>query len=157
MNVPTWLKDATATPRGFIGKNGELLKAQRMTAQQCDEFNNRKKEEPKVITLDISTPVPTVSAEPKVEVIEEPTEETVEEPTEETVEASLDEITDTHGEIEITVTGADQDGDGVLSPEELKALTKAKLESVARDYGIELDRRMSKKKLLEKLLDHIAE
>jgi len=149
MNVPTWLKDATATPRGFIGKNGELLKAQRMTAQQCDEFNNRKKEEPKVITLDISTPIPIVSAEPKVEVIEEPTEEIVEE--------SLDEITDTHGEIEITVTGADQDGDGVLSPEELKALTKAKLESVARDYGIELDRRMSKKKLLEKLLDHIAE
>lgn len=149
MNVPTWLKDATATPRGFIGKNGELLKAQRMTAQQCDEFNNRKKEEPKVITLNINTPVPTVSTEPKVEVIEEPTEEIVEE--------SLDEITDTHGEIEITVTGADQDGDGVLSPEELKALTKAKLESVARDYGIELDRRMSKKKLLEKLLDHIAE
>jgi hypothetical protein len=149
MNVPTWLKDATATPRGFIGKNGELLKAQRMTAQQCDEFNNRKKEEPKVITLDISTPVPTVSAEPKVEVIEEPAEEIAEE--------SLEEITDTHGEIEITVTGADQDGDGVLSPDELKALTKAKLESVARDYGIELDRRMSKKKLLEKLLDHIAE
>ena len=149
MNVPTWLKDATATPRGFIGKNGELLKAQRMTAQQCDEFNNRKKEEPKVITLNINTPVPTVSAEPKVEVIKEPTEEIVEE--------SLDEITDTHGEIEITVTGADQDGDGVLSPEELKALTKAKLESVARDYGIELDRRMSKKKLLEKLLRHIAE
>lgn len=150
MNVPTWLKDATATPRGFIGKNGELLKAQRMTAQQCDEFNNRKKEEePKAITLNINTPVPTVSAEPKVEVIEEPAEEIAEE--------SLDEITDTHGEIEITVTGADQDGDGVLSPEELKALTKAKLESVARDYGIELDRRMSKKKLLEKLLDHIAE
>lgn len=150
MNVPTWLKDATATPRGFIGKNGELLKAQRMTAQQCDEFNNRKKEEePKTITLNINTPVPTVSEAPEVEVIEEPTEETVEE--------SLDEITDTHGEIEITVTGADQDGDGVLSPEELKALTKAKLESVARDYGIELDRRMSKKKLLEKLLDHIAE
>jgi hypothetical protein len=150
MNVPTWLKDATATPRGFIGKNGELLKAQRMTAQQCDEFNNRKKEEePKVITLNINTPVPTVSAEPKVEVIEEPAEEIAEE--------SLNEITDTHGEIEITVTGADQDGDGVLSPEELKALTKAKLESVARDYGIELDRRMSKKKLLEKLLDHIAE
>lgn len=150
MNVPTWLKDATATPRGFIGKNGELLKAQRMTAQQCDEFNNRKKEEePKTITLNINTPVPTVSSSPEVEVIEEPTEEIVEE--------SLDEITDTHGEIEITVTGADQDGDGVLSPEELKALTKAKLESVARDYGIELDRRMSKKKLLEKLLDHIAE
>ena len=150
MNVPTWLKDATATPRGFIGKNGELLKAQRMTAQQCDEFNNRKKEEePKAITLNINTPVPTVSAEPKVEVIDEPAEEIAEE--------SLDEITDTHGEIEITVTGADQDGDGVLSPEELKALTKAKLESVARDYGIELDRRMSKKKLLEKLLDHIAE
>lgn len=150
MNVPTWLKDATATPRGFIGKNGELLKAQRMTAQQCDEFNNRKKEEePKAITLNINTPVPTVSLEPKVEVIEEPAKEIAEE--------SLDEITDTHGEIEITVTGADQDGDGVLSPEELKALTKAKLESVARDYGIELDRRMSKKKLLEKLLDHIAE
>ena len=57
MAVPNWLKDATATPRGFIGKNGDLLKAQRMTAAQCDEFNNRKKEEPKTITLDLSTPV----------------------------------------------------------------------------------------------------
>ena len=88
-----------------IGKNGELLKAQRMTAQQCDEFNNRKKEETKVITLNINTPVPTVSAEPKVEVIKEPTEEIVEE--------SLDEITDTHGEIEITVTGALENYNGL--------------------------------------------
>jgi hypothetical protein len=138
MAVPNWLKDATATPRGFIGKNGELLKAQRMTAAQCDEFNNRKKEEPKTITLDLSTPVPTVTSEPKVEVVVE------------------DEITDTHSNIEITVTGADEDGDGVLSEDELKKLTKAKLESVARDYGIEIDRRKSKKALLEELLEKIA-
>jgi hypothetical protein len=143
-NVPGWLKDAIATPRGFIGKKGELLKAQRMTAQECDEFNNRVREEPKTITLDISTPVPTVSVEPTVEIVEEETE-------------TLDAMVDTHGEIEITVTGADKDGDGTLDAEELKALTKAKLESIARDYGLELDRRMSKKKLLEKLLDHIAE
>jgi hypothetical protein len=143
-NVPGWLKNAIATPRGFIGKNGELLKAQRMTAEQCDEFNNRKREEPKVIKLDISTPVPTVSVEPTVEIVEEEKE-------------TIDSMVDTHGEIEITVTGADKDGDGVLDAEELKALTKAKLESIARDYGLELDRRMSKKKLLEKLLDHIAE
>lgn len=71
MNVPGWLKDAIATPRGFISKKGELLKAQRMTAAQCDEFNNRKKAEPKVINLDLSTPVPTVSVEPQVEVVEE--------------------------------------------------------------------------------------
>jgi hypothetical protein len=147
-NVPGWLKDAIATPRGFIGKKGELLKAQRMTAQECDEFNNRVREEPKTITLDISTPVPTVSVEPTVEIVEEEVEEEKE---------TLDAMVDTHGEIEITVTGADKDGDGVLDAEELKALTKAKLESVARDYGLELDRRMSKKKLLEKLLDHIAE
>lgn len=138
MAVPNWLKDATATPRGFIGKSGELLKAQRMTAAQCDEFNNRKKEEPKTITLDLSTPVPTVTSEPKVEVVVE------------------DEITDTHSNIEITVTGADEDGDGVLSEDELKKLTKAKLESVARDYGIEIDRRKSKKALLEELLEKIA-
>lgn len=138
MAVPNWLKDATATPRGFIGKTGELLKAQRMTAAQCDEFNNRKKEEPKTITLDLSTPVPTVTSEPKVEVVVE------------------DEITDTHSNIEITVTGADEDGDGVLSEDELKKLTKAKLESVARDYGIEIDRRKSKKALLEELLEKIA-
>ena len=143
-NVPGWLKDAIATPRGFIGKKGELLKAQRMTAQECDEFNNRVREEPKTITLDISTPVPTVSVEPTVEIVEEEKE-------------TLDAMVDTHGEIEITITGADKDGDGVLDAEELKALTKAKLESIARDYGLELDRRMSKKKLLEKLLDHIAE
>jgi hypothetical protein len=138
MAVPNWLKDATATPRGFIGKSGELLKAQRMTAAQCDEFNNRKREEPKTITLDLSTPVPTVTSEPKVEVVVE------------------DEITDTHSNIEITVTGADEDGDGVLSEDELKKLTKAKLESVARDYGIEIDRRKSKKALLEELLEKIA-
>jgi hypothetical protein len=136
MAVPNWLKDATATPRGFIGKNGELLKAQRMTAAQCDEFNNRKREEPKTITLDLSTPVPTVASEPKV-VVE-------------------DEMTDTHSNIEITVTGADEDGDGVLSEDELKKLTKAKLESVARDYGIEIDRRKTKKALLEELLEKIA-
>lgn len=151
-NVPGWLKDAIATPRGFIGKKGELLKAQRMTAQECDEFNNRVREEPKTIKLDISTPVPTVSVEPTVEIVEEPVEEEVE-----VEEESTDAMVDTHGEIEITVTGADKDGDGVLDAEELKALTKAKLESIARDYGLELDRRMSKKKLLEKLLDHIAE
>lgn len=151
-NVPGWLKDAIATPRGFIGKKGELLKAQRMTAQECDEFNNRFREEPKTITLDISTPVPTVSVEPTVEIVEEPVEEEVQ-----VEEESTDTMVDTHGEIEITVTGADKDGDGVLDAEELKALTKAKLESIARDYGLELDRRMSKKKLLEKLLDHIAE
>jgi hypothetical protein len=136
MAVPNWLKDATATPRGFIGKNGELLKAQRMTAAQCDEFNNRKREEPKTITLDLSTPVPTVASEPKF-VVE-------------------DEMTDTHSNIEITVTGADEDGDGVLSEDELKKLTKAKLESVARDYGIEIDRRKTKKALLEELLEKIA-
>jgi hypothetical protein len=151
MNVPAWLKNAIATPRGFIGKNGELLKAQRMTAAQCDEFNNRKKEEPapKVIKLDISTPVPTVSVEPEVEIIEEPKVEVEVE--------STDTRVDTHGEIEITVTGADTDGDGVLSAEELKTLTKAKLESIARDYGLELDRRKSKNKLLKELLEHIGD
>lgn len=153
-NVPGWLKEAIATPRGFIGKKGELLKAQRMTAQECDEFNNRDRitEKPKTITLDISTPVPTVLAEPTVEIVEEPVEEEVE-----VEEEATDEMVDTHGDIEITVTGADKDGDGVLDADELQALTKAKLESIARDYGIELDRRMSKKKLLEKLLKHIAE
>ena len=71
MAVPGWLKDAIATPRGFISKKGELLKAQRMTAQQCDEFNNRKKEEPKTIKLDLSTAIPTVVSEPEVEVVED--------------------------------------------------------------------------------------
>lgn len=138
MAVPGWLKDAIATPRGFISKKGELLKAQRMTAQQCDEFNNRKKEKPKTIQLDLSTVIPTVVSEPEVEVVE-------------------DEMTDTHSNIEITVTGADEDGDGVISENELKKLTKAKLESIARDYGIEIDRRKSKKALLEELLEKIAE
>ena len=138
MNVPGWLRDAIATPRGFISKKGELLKAVRMTAAQCDEHNNRKKEEAKTITLDLSTPVPTIASEPEVEFVVE------------------DEMTDTHSDIEITVTGADEDGDGILSEDELKKLTKAKLESVARDYGIEIDRRKSKKALLEELLEKIA-
>jgi hypothetical protein len=138
MNVPGWLRDAIATPRGFISKKGELLKAVRMTAAQCDEHNNRKREEAKTITLDLSTPVPTIASEPEIEFVVE------------------DEMTDTHSDIEITVTGADEDGDGILSEDELKKLTKAKLESVARDYGIEIDRRKSKKALLEELLEKIA-
>ena len=139
MNVPGWLKDAIATPRGFISTKGELLKAVRMTAKQCDDFNNRKKEKPKTIELDTSTVVPTpIVASEEATIVE-------------------DEITDTHSNIEITVTGADENGDGVLSEDELRSLTKAKLESVARDYGIELDRRQSKKALLEELLNKIAE
>ena len=67
MPTPGWLKDAIATPRGYIGKNGELLKAQRMTAQQCDEFNSRHKETPKTIEVNIAEPVPVVE-----EVIEVP-------------------------------------------------------------------------------------
>lgn len=131
MNVPGWLRDAIATPRGFISKKGELLKAVRMTAAQCDEFNNRKKAEPKQVNVDMSTPVPTVSEEPEVEVVEDQ-------------------------EIEITVAGADSDGDGELDEEELRRLTKAKLENIGRDYGIELDRRKSKETLLQELIEAIS-
>lgn len=152
MEVPNWLKGATATPRGFIGKNGELLKAVRLTAAQCDEFNNHKKEE--------KAPV----VEPVVHHIEVE-DVVVEEDSEEVIEVNyfdddgelLDsEMTDTHSNIQITITGADEDGDGVLSENELRKLTKAKLESIARDYGIEIDRRKSKKDLLEELLEKIA-
>lgn len=145
MAVPGWLKDAIATPRGFVGKNGELLKAQRMTATECDDWNHKKKETPeppKTITVNVSDPVPTVTETPTIVV--EPEEPVV-------------ELTDTHSDIVITVTGADEDGDGVISEDELKKLTKAKLENIARDYGIELDRRKTKKALLEELLEKIAE
>lgn len=145
MAVPGWLKDAIATPRGFVGKNGELLKAQRMTAAECDDWNHKKKETPeppKTIIVNVSDPVPTVTETPTIVV--EPEEPVV-------------ELTDTHSDIVITVTGADEDGDGVISEDELKKLTKAKLENIARDYGIELDRRKTKKALLEELLEKIAE
>ena len=42
MNKPSWLKDAIATPRGFVSKSGELLKARRMTQAMIDEFNGAK-------------------------------------------------------------------------------------------------------------------
>ena len=48
MNKPSWLKDAIATPRGFVSKSGELLKSRRMTQAQIDEFNGTKKAAPKV-------------------------------------------------------------------------------------------------------------
>lgn len=140
MNKPSWLKDAIATPKGFVGKSGELLKSVRLTQSQIDEFNNTKTEEPKTITVDVSEPVPTVTETPTIE-----------------VEETDAELTDTHSNITITVTGADENGDGVLDEKELKKLTKAKLESIARDYGIEVDRRKSKKALLEELLEKIAE
>jgi len=42
MSKPSWLKDAIATPRGFVSKSGELLKARRMTQAMIDEFNGTK-------------------------------------------------------------------------------------------------------------------
>jgi len=77
MALPEWMNDVIATPRGFINKDGKLVKPQRMTAEQCDKFNNRNKvnvEEPKTIVLKI---------EEEAAVVEESTQEIIQEVKEE--------------------------------------------------------------------------
>ena len=138
---PSWLKDAIATERGFVSSKGELLKSMKMTKEQVDAFNNKKAEEIKEIQ----------------KIGDEVAKAVHQEATKEFTNSEVVELSDTQEEIVIQVTGADTDGDGVLNEAELKRLTKAKLENVARDYGIELDRRKTKKALLEELLEKIAE
>ena len=76
--TPDWMNDVIATPRGFVNKAGKLVKAQRMTAKQCDEFNSRTKEpevetnpEPKTIVLEIKDETPIGGGE-EIQVKEEP-------------------------------------------------------------------------------------
>lgn len=39
MKKPSFLKDAIATPKGYVNSKGELLKAAKLTQDQIDAFN----------------------------------------------------------------------------------------------------------------------
>lgn len=39
IKAPSNIKDPVATTRGWTNKKGELLKSQKLTQEQCDEFN----------------------------------------------------------------------------------------------------------------------
>ncbi len=45
IKVPSYIKDAVATLRGWANKKGELLKAQKLTQEQVDEFNGLNTQE----------------------------------------------------------------------------------------------------------------
>jgi len=97
-------KGAEPTLRGWINpKTGELLKSQRMTQAQVDEWHGVKPE-PK------PEPAP-------VEVPEE--------------------------------ASADYNEDGVI--DELESMSKAELELLGREHGVELDRRLRKASLIGQL------
>jgi hypothetical protein len=86
-------KNATPTLRGWVSPKGELLKSQRITQAQIDEWHGMAMAPAKP-----AKPVkPTVQADP------------------------------------------------------LEAKSKVELEAMAREHGVELDRRKSKKKLAESL------
>lgn len=56
MNAPKYIKNPVATLKGWVSadKPNEILKAQRLTQEQCDEFNGVKAE-----------PKPKAKAKPK--------------------------------------------------------------------------------------------
>lgn len=87
-------KNAVPTLRGWVSPKGELLKSQRITQAQIDEWHGMSMAEEK----------------PKAK----PVEPTVE-------------------------------------PDPLEAKSKIELEAMAREHGVELDRRLSKRKLADSL------
>jgi hypothetical protein len=48
MQAPKFIKNPLATVKGWASKDkpNEILKAQKMTQEQCDEFNGVKKKQP---------------------------------------------------------------------------------------------------------------
>ena len=95
---PAFCKDAVPSLKGWHHpKTNELLKSQRISQSEIDEFNG-------------------VAVEPEVE------EEI---------------IIDTTNDI----------------PDDLEAMTKRELEEYAREHDVELDRRLSRKKLLEQVAE----
>jgi len=93
---PAFQKDAVPSLKGWHHpKTNELLKSQRISQAEIDEFNG-------------------VLVEPEAE--------------EEIVIDSTNDI-----------------------PDELEAMTKRELEAYAREHGVELDRRLSRKKLLNEV------
>ena len=86
-------KNATPTLRGWVNPKGELLKSQRITQAQIDEWHG----------MSMAPSAPKAPVQPTIEA------------------------------------------------DPLEAKSKVELEALAREHGVELDRRKSKKKLAESL------
>jgi hypothetical protein len=78
MTKPSWLKDAIATPRGYVSKSGELLKRQSLTPEQIAEFNGDT-QPAREMRAPMPEPDPAVLTEEEVEDLVEEAEEMAEE------------------------------------------------------------------------------
>lgn len=123
---PSWCKHAVPTPRGWCDpKTGELLKAGKIRQDMIDNF-----------TSNFSAPEPVV-----VTVLAEETEIMVDRPLfEDVVEEEM-----MHEEVTQVLTEAP------ANDKSLEEMTKVELEALGLQHGIELDRRKSKKILVERM------
>lgn len=55
VKAPSNVKDPVATTRGWVNGKGELVKRQKLTQEQCDEFNGVAKEAPKKVEAPVVT------------------------------------------------------------------------------------------------------
>jgi len=125
ISPPNFQKDAIPTNRGWTHpRTGELLKAQKLSQQQIDEYNG-------VSTAQTLTESPT----------------TEEEFAEEHLELDMDDLSIEGHEIE----PIEIDEDEYWTEDDLDGMSKKELEELGREYGIELDRRLNKDVLVEQL------
>lgn len=148
---PSWCADAIPTNRGWAHpKTGELLKAVKIKDHMIDEwYASRNVEEEVELTPVVTEPV-IVHATPEInpedmeilfELDERLNEEVFEDITEEAVEEVMDDM-DTQLEM---LTEAP------VNNKSLDEMTKRELEDLGRQHGVELDRRKSKKTLVDRM------
>ena len=58
IKAPSNIKNPVATLKGWCNEKGELLKAQKLTQEQCDEFNGVKAKPAKVEVVKEEAPKP---------------------------------------------------------------------------------------------------
>ena len=132
MGTPSWLKNAVATPKGFIDQNGALLKSVRLSQAQIDEFNN-----------------PVQDPEPEAPVVVN---------TDGAVKVSVDIDCCDNPDCECEPGECDcepKESATYWDEKALKKMSKKDIETHGRSWGLELDRRKSKNDMISELLEHI--
>lgn len=141
---PSWCADAIPTERGWAHpRTGELLKAVRIKSHMIDEwheFHAMENAEPATVAVDIQP----VVEEPDLFVDEEiiADEEII-------VDGTL--FPEEELEEEMMQDDMQMLNEAPANNKSLEEMTKLELEELGRQHGVELDRRKSKKTLVERM------
>ena len=133
---PSWCADAVPTTRGWTHpKTGELLKAIKIKEYMINEWHaNQNVEEVKSVPVEIQP----VVEEPWLFVDEEyPIDEGL-------PEIVVEEAVEMDTELEMLT-------EAPVNNKSLEEMTKRELEDLGRQHGVELDRRKTKKTLVDRM------